>query len=362
VNILILVPCLGYGGAERQISLIAPRLVKHGYTVVIVSMIPPRAYAEQMEAEGVKVLTLKMIQGKYSAKSIASLWKIIREYQFKYLITFNYPANFLGRLMKVLVPGIKLITSIRSTTFGSEMRERIIKLTKNLDFKTVPNSFNASSSFIKRGVINPICLNVIRNGIIIPSDKKDVDIEFTHPKFVLQEEEFLWIAVGRFDPPKDYVTLIKACSLLKAETRKWRLIILGDGNLRGEIEENIIQYGLENKVLLLGKTDNVDTFYNIANAYVSSSAWEGMPNALVEAMTARLPVVSTDVGEVSRLVGDGQGFIVKPRDYKSLAAAMTRLMNTSPTELEEMGLKSREFVENNFNIEKIIKEWVTMLE
>lgn len=366
LKVVILVPCLGYGGAERQISLIAPRLVDKGFLVTIISMIPPVAYSDEMKSAGIDVITLDMAKGKYTLTAFFKLVSFLRVYHCKHIITFNYPANFMGRIMKLLFPRIKLITSIRSSTFGSPARERIIKLTKLLDLWTVPNSENTARYFVEKGIIDKKKLNIIKNGIIIPESNVIEDLnskgKLLRKEFMNNDDDFLWIAVGRFDPPKDYPTLIEAFAILNSKTQmKWKLIILGEGSLKDEIQKQILLHGLKEHIILLGKIDNVMPYYFAADAFVSSSAWEGMPNAMVEAMLAGLPVIATDVGEVSKLVDENQGFVVKAKTPEFLATAMLDAMNMKSNELKKMGLNSTKFVKENFNIDTIIIKWVELL-
>ena len=363
----ILVPCLGLGGAERQISLIAPRLKAAGLDVVVISMIQPLAFEDVLKQGNVELINLGMDKGKYSLQALFALIKLIRKKKIDKLVTFNYPANFSGRILKMLFPKIQVYTSIRNTTFGSPLREKIMKLTKSFDYKTIPNSSNAADQFMSRGVINPQSLNVINNGILVQDEQYIQAV--VKPKAAAirkeilgTEQKFLWISVGRFEVNKDYETLINACSQLMAKGQSdWVLIILGDGPLRHEMEQQISTLKLGNHIRLLGKQTEVINYYHAADAFVSSSAWEGMPNVLTEAMLFNLPAVATNVGEVSKIMNEERGIMVNAKNAAALSEAMMQLMNKDSKTLAEMGNNASRFIKANFNIDTIIKKWIEIL-
>lgn len=139
------------------------------------------------------------------------------------------------------------------------------------------------------------------------------------------------LASGRFAPQKDYPTLIRAFAKVREQSEA-RLVILGDGPLRAEIEELILELGLTGSVELAGYVANTADYYASASVFVLTSLWEGFPNVLVEALAAGVPVVATDcqggsreivepilpenvvpVGDVSRLAERIQDTMRSPR-------------------------------------------------
>ncbi len=363
----ILVPCLGLGGAERQISLIAPRLKAAGMDVVVISMIQPLAFEDVLKQGNVELINLGMNKGRYSLQAFFALVKLIRQKKIDKLVTFNYPANFSGRMLKILFPKIKLFTSIRNTTFGSPLREKIMKFTKSFDYKTIPNSSNAADQFMSRSVIESRALHVINNGILI-QDENYIETVVKPKAAAIRnaisgtEQKFIWIAVGRFEVNKDYETLISTCSKLIAKGKQdWILMILGDGPLRSKMEQQIATLQLGKYIQLLGKQTDVINYYHAADAFVSSSAWEGMPNVLTEAMLYNLPTVATNVGEVSKLMKEERGIMVLPKNAEALCEAMLQLMNKDPKTLSKMGQNASHFIKANFNIDSVIKQWIEIL-
>ena len=139
------------------------------------------------------------------------------------------------------------------------------------------------------------------------------------------------LACGRFKKAKDYPTLIKAFSLLSAR-RPCRLLILGDGELRNQIEELVRKLNLQEKVSLPGWTDDPLAFMSHAALFVLSSRNEGLPTVLIEALACGCPCVSTDCpsGPAEILQGGAIGPLVPVGDHAALADAMARALAHPP--------------------------------
>ena len=131
------------------------------------------------------------------------------------------------------------------------------------------------------------------------------------------------LAAGRLCPQKDYPTLIRAFATL-AETRPLRLLILGDGPDRADLESLIRQLGLADRVALPGFAENPFSAMARAGVFVLSSAWEGLPGVLIQAMACGTPVVATDCPSGPRevLVDGRYGPLVPVGDPEALAQAI----------------------------------------
>jgi glycosyltransferase involved in cell wall biosynthesis len=135
----------------------------------------------------------------------------------------------------------------------------------------------------------------------------------------------LIVAVGRLKAPKDFITLVRAFSVLPE--RSFEALIVGEGPDRPELEQEIRRLGLAGSVQLAGERSDVPELLARADVFVLSSASEGLPVSVLEAMAAGLPVVASRVGGVPEAVLDGRtGVLVRPGDPDELAAALERLV------------------------------------
>jgi glycosyltransferase involved in cell wall biosynthesis len=162
---------------------------------------------------------------------------------------------------------------------------------------------------------------------------------------------------------KDYPTLLQAFSQVAVEHPEAQLVIVGQGTLEAELKQMAGRLGLGDRVRFLGLRTDVASLMNAADAFVMSSAWEGMPMVVLEAQASGLPVVATHVGGIPEVVVPGKtGYLVPPRDPDALADAMKKLMALPPEERIKMGLEGREQVVARYSLEAILDLWEEIYE
>lgn len=137
------------------------------------------------------------------------------------------------------------------------------------------------------------------------------------------------LSVGRLDPEKNPLLLLEIVTRLRALDPRWRLLIAGDGPLRGQLEAEIDRRGLRASVELLGEVRNgpeLWALYRRCQAFLHVSLTEGLPQVLFEAQAAGLPIVATEVGGVRSALSDGAaGVLIPPRDAEAAVRALNRL-------------------------------------
>jgi len=321
-------------------------------------MIKPVAYTDILTRNNVPIDTLGMTRGRVSMSAFMRLVRRLREIRPQTLLCFMYHANLMGRLAGLLAGVPHVVVSVRIERFGGLSREIAFRMTNRLSAATVMNSQLAADSLVKRKVVSSGQALVIPNGIDIGGFR---DITPTpRSELGIPENAFLWITVGRFDPQKDHVTLLDAFALSGGGTQ--HLLLVGDGPLREDVTGRLGELGLENRVHLTGVRDDVPALLATADALVMSSLCEGLPNVLMEAHSAGLPVVSTDVGGVREVVEDGvSGLLVPASGSKALAQAMSALANTEESHRIEMGRVGRRRINERFEIERVVDQWEELL-
>ena len=163
-------------------------------------------------------------------------------------------------------------------------------------------------------------------------------------------------AVGHLRAEKNYPRLVRAFARLGSSPPP-HLLILGDGEERAELERLAAEPALRGRVHLPGHREELAPWYGLMDAFAISSDTEQMPVALLEAMSAELPVVSTDVGDVRRMLPDGQGDLVVPlegeRTEELLAQALARLL-ADPEARARLGAENRRRVLERFTFEVML--------
>ena len=155
------------------------------------------------------------------------------------------------------------------------------------------------------------------------------------------------VVVARLSPEKGHRVLLDAAGRLGRDHTNFRIVLVGDGELRSEIEHQSLTLGLSDRIHLAGWQDRagVRRILNASRALVLASYGEGLPVVIMEAMAMGRPVVSTDVGGVSELVVEGEtGWLAPPGDPERLAAVMKLALEAADSEVASMGERGRERV------------------
>ena len=148
---------------------------------------------------------------------------------------------------------------------------------------------------------------------------------------------------------KGHKVLLDAFKILTKKHRNLTLLLVGDGDLREELEREVRQNGLQDQVIFAGTRDDVPDLYRIMDIYINSSLTEGMPMSILEAMASGLPVVASDVGEIGRLINEsGAGTVVPPSNVEALVLAVDEFLQGNQGNLSEQGERSREYIEKQF--------------
>lgn len=358
MKLLKVVTGLAYGGAETQLKEVAIRLQQRGWQVRVVSMLPPTAYAAELCQAGIAVDNLQMRRKVPDPRALFRLAAIIRRWQPDVVHAYMIHANLLARVARLVAPVPVLICSVRSLYEGGWLRQRAYQFTDWLCDITTHVSRAGMERYIRIKAVPAHKIVYLPNGVDI--GRFALDREQGHRTRLERKlhDKFVWLAVGRLEAPKAYPLMLDAFEKVHRAFPEAHLLIVGDGSLRSAVERQIADRALEGAVELLGTRQDVPAWMQVADAYVMSSAWEGMPNVLLEAHASGLPIVCTDVGGCSEIVQHGvSGLLVPPGDADALAQAMIQMMRLPEQKRQAMGLAGRAHVMANFEIEQVVSRW-----
>ncbi|MBN1599244.1 MAG: glycosyltransferase, partial [Bacteroidales bacterium] len=134
---------------------------------------------------------------------------------------------------------------------------------------------------------------------------------------------FVYISVANFVPYKDYFTILRSLSKLK-ESQHFYYVIVGDGPMRPAIEAKISDFNLQENVILVGRTENVNEYLFASDVMIHSSRGEGISNAILEGMHAGLPVIATNVGGVPETVYPASSMLFPYKDHEALYSCLLK--------------------------------------
>ncbi len=339
------------GGAEKTLHALATLLNPKSFTVSgVVSLKPPGAYARRLQDQGVQVLSLDL-QGWPSLRDLRRLGEIIESLRPDLVHALMYQAIQLCRLAKRRAFPFKLVSSprvsYRTRPAWSLLADRLLK---GADDLLISECASSREFLVRRLGYDPAKVRTIYNGVDI-SGWSVSGIERQHKRLELRLEsrELLIGTIGRLDLQKGHAVLIEAMARLR-ERVPLRCVIIGEGPQGPGLRDRVGRLALENRVWLLGEREDASSWLSGLDLFVLPSLWEGLPNALLEAMALGLPVVASGVDGVREVVQDDQnGILVPPGEPEALARAIAALAQ-DPAARGRLGQAARATISQRFSL------------
>jgi len=355
-SVAFMIVSLVRGGAQKQVRELAIRLPDAGWKVAgVISLLPLKDEADELREQGIPVFSLGMRSKLHAPVALVRAARLLRRLDPDVLLTFLFHASALGSLVGRVGGGPAVVSSLRSERFGGRTREVVFRLLSGLRHGTIVNSALVTRSLLDRGLVRAETNRMIPNGIEVLGEPRGTS-KPSRSALGVPEDGFLWLAVGSLLPAKDYPTLLQAFAHIEGHNA--RLVVAGGGHLDRELQLLCNKLQIQDRVEFLGLRNDIPELLHAADAFVSSSAWEGMPNAVMEAMAAGKPIVATEVGGVPELVEPNQtGLLVPPGQSRVLAKAMLRVMSMPPEERRELGARARASVTSTYGWETVVQQW-----
>lgn len=359
MRILLLSSSMGMGGADKQLLSAAQEMRCRGHEVLIVSLTVLGPMGLEARRLGIPTESLAMRRGVPDPRGLVRLVRFVRAWKPDVLHSHMIHANLMARVLRLFVRVPVLISTIHSVHEGGRLRMAAYRLTNSLADQMTIVSQAGADRFVTEGIVPRELLRVVPNGVdtdrfrnVPPSARESLreSMELEH--------KFVWLAVGRFEIPKDYPTMLRGFARVRERYRETVLLLVGRGSLQGDTEALAQALGLGGGVWFLGVRDDVPDLMSAADGYVMSSAWEGMPVVLLEAAAAGLPIVATSVGGNPEVVCNQEsGFLVPPGDPEALGQAMLRLIELPETQRRSLGERGREHVRTHYGLGRMVERW-----
>lgn len=352
---------LSGGGAERMMVNLAGGLAARGIPVDLVLVREEGPLLTRVPS-CVRIVPLGTRRVLFS---VPALVRYLRREQPSALLSTLVHVNLAAILARQFSgTGTRLI--LRESNYVSVNRRkvpyplirlayRLIPFVYPLADRVVAVSGSVAADILQFARLSPERVVVVPNPVVTGDLTRLADKPVEHPWFAKGAPPVI-LGVGRLVEQKDFSTLIRSFSLVR-QRRVTKLVILGEGPLRNMLVSLIRKLGLEDDVDLPGFVVNPYPWLRRAAVFVLSSAWEGSPNVLVEAMACGTGVISTDCpGGAREILQDGKcGDLVPPRDAKAMAEAILRRLATS-FDAEPARRRSE-----HFSVEQVVGRYAALL-
>lgn len=346
-RVSILLSTIDSGGAEKQAVLLASQLSKHTEVNLIVLYGNHSEYKRNVDLLAESTVKVHKLIGNMLSK-LRCIKSIIKESETEVLLNYLTMPNFVGSLVGRMC-GIRVYNGIRNSRMPKS-KMLIEKIAHNLlATGTIYNCYSGADYFGNHGFRR-------KKNIVIPNCFPDIEETIIRPDHKVKTI----ITVGRFEPQKDYETLIKSVSRLSRND--FRLCIVGYGVLEEQIRTWVKEYNIENMTDIYIKPNNVSELERNADIYISTSFFEGTSNSIMEALNWSLPVVATHVGDNDHLVIDGEnGFLHPIGDVNGLSASLCQLLDSAKLR-NQMGQMGNLNLRENFSMEIFEKRYIDLIE
>lgn len=347
-KIIFCIDSLGKGGAERVVSTLANELSQNNQVSIITLVNEQVAYELNENVNLIELGKLKYNSKGKSFKKVKSLYNLIyrtRELRKCFnrikpdiIISFLPEASFLT--VYANRKKYKLIISDRNDPnheYQTFIYKKLVRILYPKADGYVFQTFDAKNYF--------------NNIIDFKKKKYEIIVNPVNEKFInypiSKSKEKKIVSVGRLTEQKNIYLLIDSFSDIEKDFPEYTLTIYGDGNMREHLSNKIKSLNLENKIAMPGIVNNIQENIIDASLFVMSSDYEGIPNALIEAMTLGLPVISTDCpcgGPRMFIENEKNGFLIPVGSRKELANTMKKVLSDDNLK-NRIGKNAKDIVE-----------------
>jgi len=365
---------MGIGGAERSTAELWYHLRSEGLDFAVVALRnEPNGLQKEVLDSGVKVIFLP---SENFFVGLFFLIRLIRREKPTIVHSVLFKSNLRARFAKLFCPFFFHLESLVSERYSRERTADknvnrvaliIYKLMDRLTSKFLVHEFVSVTESVKQHYIENLSIKPKKIRTIYRGRKPNMFIE---QRNILKDKlmtdlrikpgSVLMIALGRQDFPKGYIYLLEAVAMLVKSRPNIRLLLAGrDGTSTPELWRFVRDHHLQDSVSFLGNRTDVYELLAASDIFVSSSVYEGLSGAVIEALASGLPIISSDLAGLREVMTEENALFVPPKSGKAIAGAVEYLLNNSQR-LSEMGEKNLALFKRSFLVEKMNHAFVNL--
>ena len=354
MNITHFVENLDRGGLERMVLELVKLQHRQGHRCQVVCLFEPGSQAHELDALGIPVSACDKRQG-FDLRALARARQLVRNHATEVLHTHNAVAHYQA-VCATYGLGMRQVINTRHGMGGNQRaarREWLYRRALASTDTVVAVCEAARTDAVKRGIVPMAKTRVVPNGIQVGSFQTVSTAMHRRLQLLLglPAQTRLIGTVGRLNWAKDQAGLIRAFRRVNEQLPHTALLLIGEGELRKDLEVRAAEEGVTDRVHFLGDRNDVHELLQGLDLFVLSSVSEGYSLALLEAGAAALPIVATDVGGNGEIIRDGEtGRLVPASDPAALAQAMLALLRDS-SQAQLLGRAARAWVEQHGSLD-----------
>ena len=358
IKLILLVEDFRVGGLERVVETIFYGLDREKYDPCIWCLARGGELYHKLFRKGEKVKLLK-VKTYHNPLNIFKLSFLLRKNKIQILHTHGYFASTIGRVSAFFARTPIVIAHAHTTYFSFSKRNKFVeKSLSHFTDRIVCVSKAVQKFVVEVEKIHPSKTCLIYNAAVVPDTRNlDEQTESERSLLGITNNDFVAVSVASLTSHKGHHILLDAAAIIMRKYPHFKLLTVGTGPLRGELEKHAKRSGIFNNTIFAGLKENVFPLLKFANIFVlASTEREGLGIALIEAMAAGLPLIGTRIGGIPEVIEeDVNGLLVAPGDAEALAAAIKTLIDSKEL-AERMGRQGEKMYHEKFSVPQMIRK------
>lgn len=343
------------GGAERMFVELVCRLDRNQWHPTVISLGgESEPFADRLRRADIDVRCLG-VSRRWDVSAVGKLAGELKQLAPDVLQTWLFHANVAGCLAARRAGIEAVVTGIRVAEQRGRWRRWVERFCTSRALRHVCVSRDVAEFSRNQGGLDAGKLVVIPNGVDLDRFTGVEPMELEDRGIASEIPVVAWI--GRLEPQKDPLAAVAAFDTIAKTDPDCRLVMAGDGPLRGRVESKIEELGLGQRIVVLGRISEVPSLMVRSVALLLTSRWEGMPNVVLEAMAAARPVVTRPTHGIGDLVEDGHtGLVVPGEQPANLGEALLELLGNRDV-ADTMGQRGRQKVAEKYSLETMVSRY-----
>lgn len=373
MKILVVIPTLGYGGAERLLVSLLPKLKKKQFQIKVCTFHAPLDLAPELQKEGISIVNLALKHRWSIFEALIKLYKEVKNFKPEIIWGHLYFGILYSRFVSLFFSRLKVISVLHYNISSDSVkkglwysfRNWIFDKSKRFDFTTIAVSESVKKDYQKffgwediEVVFNAIDLEKIDSAII------DINIESIRKQYKAFPDDYIIVLPGRLHESKGHRFLIEAIKVLKEKYHLIpKVIIAGEGALRNEIEHFITELNLNNQFILTGNLEQGELFrvIKMSDLVVIPSLFEAFGIAVIEAMYLEKPIIVTEIDGLKEITENNVDAIQVPvKNPNAILDAILKIYK-DPEYVKYISNNAKKTA-LRYDVNVVVEEWKNIFE
>lgn len=354
-KVLHLIFYMDVGGAQNLVLSLLKNLDRTKFDSVVCTIGSKGDLAGRVSDLGSTLYSLDLANLKWPNyyRAIKYISTLVEKEGIDVIHSNMFHANLIARVVAI-VKKIKVVAAVHNTYKKVHWNRCLINyFLSKYTSSIVVGSKDVFNDVIKYDRVNPNLVHIIPNSVDMGMSESNLTKIEARKRLGFTENEFLIGTIGRLENQKGHEYLLRALSkLVISGHNDVRIIIVGHGSLKSHLKQLSFDLKLYKHVHFLGARNHLGDLYKAMDVYVMPSLWEGLSLAMISAMAAGLPVISTRVGGAQEILADNRGVLVDLADSGALATEIVRVKDSYQVFLGIANLNI-EYINNNYSDKKM---------